>query len=92
MFNPEYKDNKLLKEQPVDIYITSSWYDDGNWMWDIAAQALDGMKKHNHAVMLAFDESILKSKSKRFSIIIFYIFYAFKPAGISPCILSTVFY
>lgn len=58
MFNPEYKDNKLLKEQPVDIYITSSWYDDGNWMWDIAAQALDGMKKHNHAVMLAFDESI----------------------------------
>lgn len=58
MFNPEYKDNKLLKEQPVDIYITSSWYDDGNWMWDIATQALDGMKKHNHAVMLAFDESI----------------------------------
>lgn len=58
MFNPEYKDNKLLKEQPVDIYITSSWYDDGNWMWDIAAQALDSMKKHNHAVMLAFDESI----------------------------------
>ena len=58
MFKPEYKDNKLLKEQPVDIYISSSWYDDGNWMWGIANQALDEMKKHNGGLMLAFDESI----------------------------------
>lgn len=58
MFKPEYKNNKLLKEQPVDIYISSSWYDDGNWMWDIANQALDEMKKHNGGLMLAFDESI----------------------------------
>lgn len=58
MFNPEYKNNKALKEQPVDIYITSSWYDDGNWMWEIAEQSLDAMKNHKHGVMLAFDESI----------------------------------
>ncbi len=58
MFKQEYKDNKLLKEQPVDIYISSSWYDDGNWMWGIASQALDEMKKHNGGLMLAFDESI----------------------------------
>lgn len=58
MFKPEYKDNKLLKEQPVDIYISSSWYDDGNWMWDISNQALDAMKKHKNGLMLAFDESI----------------------------------
>lgn len=58
MFKAEYKDNKLLKEQPVDIYISSSWYDDGNWMWDISSQALDAMKKHKGGLMLAFDESI----------------------------------
>lgn len=58
MFKPEYKDNKLLKEQPVDIYISSSWYDDGNWMWGIADQALDAMKKNKGGLMLAFDESI----------------------------------
>lgn len=58
MFRNEYKNNKDLKEQPVDIYISSSWYDDGNWMWNIAKQALDAMKKHNGGLMLAFDESI----------------------------------
>lgn len=58
LFRSEYKNNKLLKEQPVDIYISSSWYDDGNWMWGIADQALTEMKKHNGGLMLAFDESI----------------------------------
>lgn len=58
MFKNEYKNNKALKEQPVDIYISSSWYDDGNWMWDIASKSLESMKKHNGGLMLAFDESI----------------------------------
>lgn len=58
MFKSEYKNNKALTEQPIDIYISSSWYDDGNWMWDIADQALDAMKKHKGGLMLAFDESI----------------------------------
>lgn len=58
MLNPFYGQNKDLEEEPIDIYISSSWYDDGNWMWDIANQAFDAMKKHKGGVMLAFDESI----------------------------------
>ena len=58
MLKDYYKNNTILKEQPVDVYISSSWYDDGNWMWDIQKQALDGMKKHDGSIFLAFDESI----------------------------------
>lgn len=58
MLKDYYKNNPVLEEEPVDIYISSSWYDDGNWMWDISAQALDAMKNHKGGVMLAFDESI----------------------------------
>lgn len=58
LFKPEYENNKLLKEQPVDIFISSSWYDDGHWMWDIADQALESMKKKTGGLMLAFDESV----------------------------------
>ncbi|WP_342759414.1 hypothetical protein [Kineothrix sedimenti] len=58
MLKDYYKNNPILEEEPVDIYISSSWYDDGNWMWDISAQALDAMKNHKGGVMLAFDESI----------------------------------
>lgn len=58
MLKDYYKNNPVLEEEPVDIYISSSWYDDGNWMWDISSQALDAMKNHKGGVMLAFDESI----------------------------------
>lgn len=58
MLKDDYKNLPILKEEPIDIYISSSWYDDGNWMWDISAQALDAMKRHKGGVMLAFDESI----------------------------------
>ena len=58
MLKDYYKNIAILKEEPIDIYISSSWYDDGNWMWDISAQALDAMKKRKGGVMLAFDESI----------------------------------
>lgn len=58
MLKDDYKNNPILKEEPIDIYISSSWYDDGNWMWDISEQALDAMKKRKGGVMLAFDESI----------------------------------
>ena len=58
MLKDYYKNISILKEEPVDIYISSSWYDDGNWMWDIEKQALDAMKKHKGGMMLAFDESI----------------------------------
>lgn len=58
MLNPYYGQNKGLEEEPIDIYISSSWYDDGHWMWDIAEQALTAMKHHRGGTMLAFDESI----------------------------------
>ena len=58
MLRDYYKNIPILKEEPIDIYISSSWYDDGNWMWDISNQALTAMKKHKGGVMLAFDESI----------------------------------
>lgn len=58
MLKDDYKNNPILKEEPIDIYISSSWYDDGNWIWNISEQALDAMKKNKGGVMLAFDESI----------------------------------
>ena len=60
-----------FKEEPTDIYISSSWYDNGNneddknWMWKIVDQAYDGMFKNKGNVLLAFDESIaIKHKIK----------------------------
>lgn len=58
MLNPYYGENKALQEDPIDIYISSSWVDDGHWMWGIVDQAFDGMLKHNDSVLLTFDESI----------------------------------
>ena len=58
MLNPYYGENKVLQENPIDIYISSSWIDDGHWMWKIVDQAFHGMLKHNGSVLLTFDESI----------------------------------
>ena len=64
MFKDEYKNNEDLIEQPVDIYITSSYYSE-NWMWEVADQALEEMIHNNGGVMLAFDESVaIKHKLK----------------------------
>lgn len=53
-----YGDIPILQENPVDIYISSSWIDDGNWMWGIVDQAFNGMLKNDGSVLLTFDESI----------------------------------
>lgn len=58
MLNPFYGENKILQENPVDIYISSSWIDDGNWMWDIVDLSFSGMLKRDGSVLLTFDESI----------------------------------
>lgn len=48
-----------LKEEPKDIYISSSWHDNGNiWMWKIVDQAYKEMLDGKDAMLLAFDESI----------------------------------
>lgn len=63
-----YSSDKSLQEEPVDIYISSSWVDDGHWMWDIVDQAYDDMMNGGGSCLLAFDESItLKHNIKTLS-------------------------
>lgn len=58
MIDPFYASIEDLKEDPIDIYISSSWFDDGHWMWDIVDQAYNDMLDNGSSAMLAFDESI----------------------------------
>lgn len=54
-----------LQEENIDIYISSSWYDNGNWMWGIVDQAYNDMLAGKQSCMLAFDESVaIKHKIK----------------------------
>lgn len=54
-----------LEEEMIDIYISSSWLDNGHWMWDIVDQAYGEMLKGKFSCLLAFDESIaIKHKIK----------------------------
>jgi len=60
-----YANISELEEETVDIYISSSWLDNGHWMWDIVDQAYDEMLKGQASCLLAFDESIaIKHKIK----------------------------
>lgn len=60
-----YVNIKDLEEENIDIYISSSWLDNGHWMWDIVDQTCDSMLKGEPSCLLAFDESIaLKHKIK----------------------------
>jgi hypothetical protein len=68
MLDEYYKNNDDLKEEPVDIYISSSWYDNGHWMWKLIDDSANDMLNDIPSTVLAFDESIiLKSgiKTKR---------------------------
>ena len=58
MIDSYYSSIEDLKEDPIDIYISSSWFDDGHWMWDIVDQAYKDMLDDGRSAMLAFDESI----------------------------------
>lgn len=53
-----YSQIKDLQEESVDVYISSSWLDNGHWMWKIVDQAYDGMIDDLDMCLLAFDESI----------------------------------
>lgn len=60
-----YANEEALTEEPVDIYISSSWTDNGHWMWDIVDKAYGEMLAGKPSCLLAFDESIaLKHKIK----------------------------
>lgn len=64
MIDPFYSSIEDLKEDPVDIYISSSWFDTDStnggvhWMWNLVDQAYEDMMSNGRSVMLAFDESI----------------------------------
>ena len=53
-----YSAMKELREEPVDVYISSSWYD-GHWMWNVADQAFADMLNDGDSCFLAFDESVV---------------------------------
>lgn len=59
MSNPYYANIPGLKEEPVDIYISSSWFDNGNWMWKITDNAYNQMLEGKPACLLAFDEAVV---------------------------------
>lgn len=59
MNNDYYKDMIELKEESVDIYISSSWFDNGNWMWKIVDNAYYQMLNGEPSCLLAFDESVV---------------------------------
>lgn len=69
MTNDYYANKKELIEENVDIYISSSWFDNGSsWIWEIADQAYEDMINGKLSCMLAFDESIaLKHSIKTLS-------------------------
>lgn len=63
--NVEYTKNAFYSnlpnciEEPKDVYITSSWLDNGHWMWDIADEAFAQMLNNRKQVLLAFDLSVV---------------------------------
>lgn len=58
MLKEPYASMKEMQEDPVDIYISSSWLDNGHWMWGIVDQAYNEMLDGKESCLLAFDESI----------------------------------
>jgi len=55
-----YNNKPELKDDSIDVYISSSWYDDGShWMWNIVDQAYNEMLENKDSVLVAFDESII---------------------------------
>ena len=58
MLKEPYSSIKEMQEDPVDIYISSSWLDNGHWMWGIVDQAYNEMLNEKESCLLAFDESI----------------------------------
>lgn len=66
MMDDYYSNITELQEESVDIYISSSWIDNGqSWMWDIVDQAFDDMLNGKSSCLLAFDEAVpLRHKIK----------------------------
>lgn len=59
MHNPFYSNIPECIEEPKDVYITSSWLDNGHWMWEIADEAFKQMMHNGKQILLAFDLSVV---------------------------------
>lgn len=59
VLQPYYANNTSLKEEPVDIYISSSWLDNGHWMWNIVDTVYNQMLNNQSSCLLAFDEAVV---------------------------------
>lgn len=58
---PFYSGIKELQEDATDIYISSSYFDNGSedtWMWQIVDQAFKDMLNDKPSCLLAFDETV----------------------------------
>lgn len=56
-----YANIEVLKEEPVNIYITSSWFDNNgeeSWLWKIVDTTYVDMLNGKPSCVLAFDESV----------------------------------
>lgn len=56
---PEYENIEVLKDEPKNIYITSSWFEEHEWMWNVADTAFEEMLQGKNQTLLAFDESVI---------------------------------
>lgn len=70
MYKPECATNASLGYEfynngEINAYISSSWIDDGHWMWENVDEAIKGSLNDTDTVLLAFDEAVvLKHKIK----------------------------
>ena len=55
----DYANVKDAIDESVDIYISSSWLDNGHWMWNVTDQAFKESFNEDNSMLMAFDESIV---------------------------------
>lgn len=55
---PEYEGHTELQKEPIDAYLSSSWLDNGHWMWNFVDSSVKAMLNGEPVYVLAFDESI----------------------------------
>ena len=62
--------NKLseLEEDPISVYLSSSWFDNGHWMWGVVDKTFINMLKGEAQCLISLDEGVtIKYKIKPYS-------------------------
>lgn len=55
---PEYESIPVLQMEPINIYLSSSWFDNGHWMWELVDSTANSMLNGQPVCLIALDESI----------------------------------